>query len=157
MSRKRLLSAHYRGNEFIKAKKEMEQGNYVKSLEFINLSIANLERAIYFFFRGNVYEKLSKFEESYQDYKKAKDLSNDNPDYTYYENLGRICKKLGKFEEGIENYQQIIDSKTAENDHAPLALYHYEIGSMYDLLNKNKESYDFYSEAIDLENKNAIN
>ena len=55
----RKSSLMLRGNEYIQAKKEMDQGNLEMSLAYINLAINTTEKAIYYFFRGNIYEKLS--------------------------------------------------------------------------------------------------
>jgi tetratricopeptide (TPR) repeat protein len=151
----RSSSLSLKGNEYIQAKKEMDHGNLEMSLVFINLAINATERAIYYFFRGNIYEKLSKLEECYQDYKKAKELN--QTDFTYYENLGRICKELGKYEEAIDLFTQVIQSGEINDDETQLASYYYEIGSIYDLLKKYEESYDFYLKAIDLDNKSAVN
>jgi tetratricopeptide (TPR) repeat protein len=145
----------FKGNEYQQAKHQLDLGNLESSLELINLAIEKQERPIYYFLRGNINEKLSKFEECYKDYKKAKELN--NTDYTYYENLGRICKELGRNEEAIELFKEIIESETINDDETALALYHYEIGSIYDKLNNHKEAYDYYINAIDLDNKNAIN
>jgi tetratricopeptide (TPR) repeat protein len=144
-----------RGNEYIQAKKEMDQGNLEMSLAYINLAINTTEKAIYYFFRGNIYEKLSKLEECYNDFKKAKELN--QTDYTYYENLGRICKELGRYEEAIFLYLQIIQSGEINDDNNQLGFYYYEIGCIYDILKMDKESYDFYIKAIDLDNKSAVN
>lgn len=142
-------------NDYIQAKKELEQGNLEESLIYINLAINKSEKALYFFFRGNVHEKLNDMENCYKDFKKAKDLNSS--DFVYYENLGRICKELKKYEEAIDNYTEIIESGIINDDDTLLANYHYEIGSIYDMLNNHEDSYIFYSQAIDLDNKLAVN
>lgn len=49
--------------------------------------------------RGDAYEKMGMYEESYQDYEKARVFDDKNVNILYL--MGRICNKLGKHEESL--------------------------------------------------------
>lgn len=98
------LSAYSQSNKkALKAGKAfMENGKYEDAVaQFTSAIQLNPTDISGYIARGGAYENLDKFQESYDDYEKARVFDPKNVDVLFL--LGRVCNKMGKYEESLKH------------------------------------------------------
>lgn len=118
----------------------MTNGQLEEAKSILDNLLENYEDDLFaYYYRGNLFFRLGKFNEAYHDYKKALGIKPDFIDILF--SIGKCCISLAKYEEATEHFEKLTEIIQYNRDARILlgSAYGFYLDELNELVEKNPE------------------
>ncbi|WP_010250125.1 J domain-containing protein [Acetivibrio cellulolyticus] len=121
----------------------MTNGQLEEAKSILSSVIENNEKDLFaYYYRGNLFFRLGKFNDAYNDYKKGLEIKPDFIDILY--SIGKCSISLGKYEEASEYFEKLTDLAQYNRDVRVLlnSAYSFQLDDLTSLAEQNPDNID---------------